>query len=219
VDVGANVGVVSIPIAKVRPLASLLCLEADSRIHNILQENVRRNGCTGITSICCLVGAADGHDVDFFRAPDEKFGMGSVGPQFGVEPVRVAQRSLDSLISELGMPAIDMLKLDIEGAELGALQGAQRLLNSEKPPVIVFEFVDWAEARLPHQIPGDAQEFLLSHGYELHRLGPGGKTGERISKPLREGAAMLVAVPRRGTPVLTSVAASFKPAPAPSDIE
>jgi hypothetical protein len=43
------------------------------------------------------------------------------------------------------------------------LQGT-RLLTSERPPVIIFEFADWAEARIPGQQAGDSQALTVS-GY------------------------------------------------------
>jgi Met-10+ like-protein len=44
IDVGANIGAPSIPIARARPHASIICIEADPRIHSILNENITRNG-------------------------------------------------------------------------------------------------------------------------------------------------------------------------------
>jgi len=59
----------------------------------------------------------------------------------------------------------------------------------------VFEFADWAEARIPGQQPGDAQAFLLASGYRLFRLERGGRIGEELLAPMRRGTAMLLAVP------------------------
>lgn len=90
---------------------------------------------------------------------------------------------------------VDVIKIDVEGAELGVLQGAQRLLGSERPPVIVFEFADWAEARIPGQRPGDAQSLLFRAGYRLFRLEPDGRRGEQLLAPVCHGAGMLLALP------------------------
>ena len=96
--------------------------------------------------------------------------MGSIGPQFGVSPIMLKQRSLDSLAAEMDVQQIDVIKIDVEGAELGVLQGAARIIGSKRPPVILFEFADWAEARISGQQPGDAQAVLLAHGYRLSGL-------------------------------------------------
>jgi hypothetical protein len=121
--------------------------------------------------------------------------MGSIGPQFGAPPVKLSQRKLDEVLDELSIDNIDVVKLDIEGAEFGALQGLSRRLRSPRPPAIVFEFIDWAETRIAGQAAGSAQQFLLSLGYTLFRLARGGKPGERIERPVTSGYTMILAQP------------------------
>lgn len=52
------------------------------------------------------------------------------------QEIEVPLRRLDAVVPE-GM-RIDLIKIDVEGAELGVLRGAKRLLRSERP-VVVFE--------------------------------------------------------------------------------
>ena len=80
---------------------------------------------------------------------------------------------------------------------MGVLRGAQRVLTSERPPTIVFEFADWAEARIPGQEPGDAQALLLASGYRVFHIERGGRIGKELRVPMRSGSGMLLAVPRR----------------------
>jgi FkbM family methyltransferase len=195
IDVGANVGALAIPIAKARPNASILCIEADSNIYDFLQKNICRNDCRKVRAISCVAGPADGDIVPFYRAPNEKFGMGSISPQFDAEPTMLQQRSVDSLMIESSIHHVDVVKIDVEGAELGVLRGAQRLLAAERPPVIVFEFVDWAESRIPGQKSGDAQAALVASGYRLFRLEPHGMIGAELVSLARDGAIMLLALP------------------------
>ncbi|MGH2882640.1 MAG: FkbM family methyltransferase, partial [Solirubrobacteraceae bacterium] len=61
---------------------------------------------------------------------------------------------------------IDLLKLDIEGAELAALRGAERLLAERRVGLIQFEY----------GLPGMAARvylrdfFELLDGWEIHRI-------------------------------------------------
>lgn len=196
-DVGANIGSLAIPIAKARPNVSIVCIEADPNIHRLLKENVDRNGCSRIQVVSCVVGAIDGQIVAFYRAPEDQFGMGSLGPQFNVEPIRLEQRSLDAVLDGRDIQQVDVIKIDVEGGELGVLRGSLRLLAAKRPPSIVFEFSDWAEARIFDQQPGDAQSFLLANDYRIFCLERHRKIGEEVMAPLRHGSAMLVAVSRR----------------------
>jgi FkbM family methyltransferase len=195
IDVGASIGALAIPVAKARPDASIVCVEADPDIHALLKQNANRNDCERIRTMSCIVGAVDNQLVPFYRAPSEKFGMGSLGPQFDAVPLMLRQRSIDALLKELDIDRVDVIKIDVEGAEFGVLRGAQQLLRSERPPVVIFEFADWAEARLPGQQPGDAQCALFSSGYRLFHLQAGGRLGTELVAPLRSGFSMIIALP------------------------
>src|SRR5262249_55053239 len=54
IDVGANIGALAIPIAKVRPHASIVCIEADPNVHRLLQGNVNRNSCGRVQVVSCV---------------------------------------------------------------------------------------------------------------------------------------------------------------------
>jgi FkbM family methyltransferase len=196
IDVGANIGVLAIPIAAQRPRSNVVCIEADPQIGEMLRCNLRRNRCANVRVVVCAAGPTDGRGV-FYPAPDTKFGMGSLGAQFAGESIDVEQKTLDAILSSLGIREVDVIKIDVEGAELGVLRGAQKLLTSKNPPAVVFEFADWAEGRIPGQHPGDAQQFLLKHGYRLFKLDAARIRGDEIVAPIRSGGSMLVAVPAR----------------------
>jgi FkbM family methyltransferase len=195
VDVGANVGALALPVAVRRPGSSIICIEADPEIVSLLRRNVTENGRSNISVVHCLAGPIDDPQASFYRSPATHFGMGSIGPQFWASPTQLPQRPLDEVLDELAIPNVDVVKLDIEGAEFGALQGLGKRLTSLRPPVIVFEFADWAETRIAGQAAGSAQEFLLSLGYSLFRLARGGKAGERLVRPITIGFDMIVALP------------------------
>jgi FkbM family methyltransferase len=195
VDVGANIGVLALPVAACRPDARVICIEADPGIVSFLQRNVAENQRWNVRVVRCLAGPIDDRQVSFYRAPAANFGMGSIGPQFDTPPVTLVQRPLDDVLDELSVDDIDVVKLDIEGAEFGALQGLRRRLTGPRSPAIVFEFIDWAETRIAGQAAGNAQRFLLSFGYSLFRLARGGRPGERIECPVTTGYAMILALP------------------------
>jgi FkbM family methyltransferase len=199
VDVGANIGALALPVAACRPDARVICVEADPQIVSFLERNVAENRRSNVRIVQCLGGPVDDPQVSFYRAPAANFAMGSIGPQFDAPPVTLVQRRLDDVLDELSIADVDVVKLDIEGAEFGALQGLRRRLRSPRPPAIVFEFVDWAETRIAGQTAGSAQQFLLSCGYSLFRLARGGRPGERIERPVTTGDAMILALPPRAS--------------------
>jgi len=187
-DIGANIGAICLPVAAQRPDATIVAVEADAEICRVLRANVERNGLGKVTICEALVGDRADQKVAFFRAPGDKFGMGSIGPQFSGGAVRLTQTTVVEILAKLGIPKVDVIKIDIEGAEYRALQGALDILCSAHPPVVIFEFMDWAETRIPGQFAGDAQRFLMKLGYGIRVIG-----GNRLVAPLLTGGAMLVA--------------------------
>jgi FkbM family methyltransferase len=131
-DVGANIGAIALPIAAQRPQANIVCVEADHQIASVLCQNALNNH-RYITIVECVAGAESG-SVPFFPTPIDKFGMGSIGPQFATSCDVLQQRTLDDLLDELHIDHVDVAKLDIEGAEYGALCGLHRRLTSPSPP-------------------------------------------------------------------------------------
>jgi FkbM family methyltransferase len=199
-DVGANIGALALPVAALRPDTQVVCVEADPDIAAMLRRNVLENGLPNITVVELLAGAETNLAVPFYRAPGHKFGMGSIGAQFSALPISIPQRSLDDILDELGLTKIDVVKLDIEGAELGALRGLARRLADRCVPNVIFEFMDWAEARITGQKPGDAQKYMLSHGYRLFRIAPDGARATALETALTEGSAMILALLLQAAP-------------------
>lgn len=195
-DVGANIGAIALAVAASRPTAKVICVEADPNVAEVLRRNIAENRRSNVTAVECLAGARSEAAVNFYRAPVHNFGMGSIGPQFGAAPIVLRQRALDDVLDEIAVPAVDVLKLDIEGSELSALRGLSRRLQTGNTSVIL-EFSDWAEARIPGQSPGDAQAFLMSLGYRLFELATHRTRQMPIMKPLTSGGAMILAIAGR----------------------
>lgn len=78
----------------------------------------------------------------------------------------VRLRSLDAFSLQRGLTRVRVLKLDIEGAELAALEGAANLLARHAIDYILLEhsFGDYAEER---QRDSDIRSLLASHCYRL----------------------------------------------------
>ena len=64
-------------------------------------------------------------------------------------------------LTSMGIRDVDVIKLDVEGSELGVLQGLTRRLTASRFPEVLFEFCDWAEERVEGRQPGAAQAFLI----------------------------------------------------------
>jgi FkbM family methyltransferase len=195
VDVGANIGALTIPAArKVGADGRVVAIEASPRVFPYLAHNVAINGISNVCLRCCAASDIESPALPFYEAPPDHFGMGSLGAQFHAKPTAVPGETLDRILAQENITQVSVLKIDVEGFESAVLRGAARLLSSPNPPMVIFEFCDWAEARFPNSKVGDAQRLLRQYGYTLwllHDFQRGGST--LMEKTLVAGSAMLVA--------------------------
>jgi len=192
-DVGANIGTFTIPAATaVGPQGVVLAVEASPRIHHYLATNIELNQCANVIQEQCVASDHSG-TCEFYEAPVEKFGMGSVGPQFGVAPLALRAATLDSLAEQHHLERVDVIKVDVEGYEAAVFRGAQNVLRAPNPPLIAFEFCDWAEERIPGARIGDAQRVLGEAGYQMWRLSDYGRGRAPLNGLLTSGFETIVA--------------------------
>ena len=79
-------------------------------------------------------------------------------------------RTIDSLVASKDVSRIDFLKMDIEGSELAALQGAEKTLRQFKPKLaisIYHKFSDFFEIPLFLQSLSLGYRFYVDH-YTIH---------------------------------------------------
>ena len=167
VDIGANVGVYSLAVARAVGLTGrVLSFEPSATARGQLLEGRALNHLTNME----VVDAAASNYVGtgaLSEPTDTEFGGLAKG---GSLPVRVT--TLDTEFFGRNMLTVDFLKIDVEGHELAVLEGATRVLT-EQSPLVMFEIG-------PEDRPGHSQSasYLLSLGYHLFRLlGPSSVLG------------------------------------------
>jgi FkbM family methyltransferase len=171
VDVGAHVGFFTQTLgAWVGPQGRVLAIEPEpvnfARLHNRVQRN-------GLASRVILVNAAAVDTpgsrflkVDPVHPGDHQLANGGL-------PVRGV--TLDELLADLELPAVSLVKLDVQGAELKVLKGAVQLLRL-RPPNLMIE-VDEERLRLQGTSAGELFGLLASHGYTTRLLRSRGLSG------------------------------------------
>jgi FkbM family methyltransferase len=138
-DVGAHCGFFSMLASRlVGAQGEVVSFEPCDENRARLDEAVRLNGAGNVRVIPRAVGASSG--TARMRAWATSTTWSTVAPEGSGGPlVEVQQRTLDECARELGPP--DLIKIDVEGAELGVLEGAKNLIDSLTPRLII-EFHD-----------------------------------------------------------------------------
>jgi FkbM family methyltransferase len=132
-DVGAHIGSLTQALSRrVGPFGRVISVEANPQTVPFLTANLVKNALFN----CFIVNEAVWHTADQYLNVMEGGAASSVA--VGADGIGVVKTTtIDELCDRFGqMPGF--LKLDIEGAELDALLGAERLLGSRHPD-IVFE--------------------------------------------------------------------------------
>jgi FkbM family methyltransferase len=160
IDVGANVGVYTITAAlRVGTTGRVIAVEPDADYLPRLRANLERNGLGNAEVVVAAAGDADG-EVELAIAEDRAFS--SIKPLVAYAGSgatrRVRQQRLDSIWDEAGQPAVAFVKVDVEGAEVEVIAGAERLLQRCRPALVV-------EVR-PEQTEPEVRRRLAALGYE-----------------------------------------------------
>lgn len=163
-DVGANIGYFSLLAAKQQATAKVIAFEPISSVFEKLEENISINNAKNVTAIKVAVGKKN-EDKEIFIAGADNMGMSSFQKPdnySGVtEMVRVI--TIDEWIRTSGLSKINLIKFDIEGSELAALEGMNEALQNFKPLIITE--INPAALKAFNLVPADIFNYLKKLDY------------------------------------------------------
>jgi FkbM family methyltransferase len=103
--------------------------------------------------------------------PDPKLMKMSSQKKYDYQMIHVECMTLDQFCTDIGVPAIDILKLDVQGTELETLKGAIAMLDAGAVSLLYVE-VNFAETYLEQMQFKDLLGFCMEHGYHLWDISP-----------------------------------------------
>jgi FkbM family methyltransferase len=198
-DVGANIGIWTIGAA--RRAGKVHAFEPLESNFVRLESNVELNRASNIVARNLAVSDRAG-TLQFFPSPNTNSGVGLLAPKtWNVPTCEVEATTLDDYCEHNEIRSVDVLKIDVEGAELLVLKGATRLLNSASPPAIIFEMNHEMAARF-NSSPATIGDLLSQFGYSIsaHRSG----CWQPISIAEFSGHEDLLAFPKHAMEILDS---------------
>ena len=145
VDAGAHHGLYTLLASKqVGWSGKVIAVEPSPRECKRLEKHLRVNRCSNTELVSCALGEDNG-EADLYLVDGFQDWCNSLRPPEVDEPIRTARvpvRRLDDVLGELGVFKVDLIKLDVEGAELSVLYGAMKLLQGRSRPAILAEVQD-----------------------------------------------------------------------------
>ena len=202
VDVGANIGEFTLFGAKrVGPSGRVLAFEPGDTMHEVLTRNVEANRLSQVeihrvglgdreATLPLFAPAPGEEDPHLFSTYREAHGAGAARP---VQTIQL--RRLDDVLAERPLERLDVLKIDVEGGELPALEGARDTLSRHRPRLLV-EFNRETSAAAGYTV-FDLARFLVDQGYALSRIDRRGVHGiDPARVDALPGETNVVATPR-----------------------
>jgi len=181
VDAGACYGIYTLAASKmVGQQGRVIAFEPASRVFRVLRKNIELNGLTNVLAYPLALTEKKG-TAWLYHHPN--VGCDSLGrdPSFTDRAEETATDSLDNMLQKLSVDHLDVLKMDVQGAEELVLLGASRIIQSRRP-LIIFEVYPEGANMLGLSGYG-AWEFLENLGYEFFTLDQSGALRKATSPP------------------------------------
>jgi FkbM family methyltransferase len=167
VDVGANVGYFSLLWAASHPKNTAHAFEASPRNLPLLNQNVRANSLDDRIAVHDVALGRVAGSAAFDLGPDGVSGWGGLSIDgVGANIVKVGVKRLDEVLRNAH---VDLMKIDVEGAEAWVLMGADALLQAKRIKCIWFEQNKIRTRNLGIEEDA-AQLFLRSSGYSVQPM-------------------------------------------------
>lgn len=164
-DIGANVGYYTLFAAKrVGASGVVYAFEPVEEIYDELKANINLNSLNNISAHRLAVCDETGSVTFYVSLSRDNRGLSSLQKgQSGSEQISttVACVRLEEFVLKHGIKTLDLLKVDVEGAELKVFRGAEALLSRRAAPDIIFEC---------HENTGE-MEYLMARGYQIYTIG------------------------------------------------
>lgn len=169
-DVGANVGFFSLVAARVvGPSGTVVAFEPVPENASAAERNAALNSFARVRVVQAAVGAAPGRmTLHVTRHPGGAALASSAAPPDRVNSIEVEVVSLDAAFESGRVPPPDLVKIDVEGAELDVLRGMSGLA-ARCGPSILCEFDGPSAADVRPRLDA-ALELFADWGYSVRRL-------------------------------------------------
>jgi FkbM family methyltransferase len=141
IDVGAHVGYYTLLAARqVGARGKVYAFEPEPANFSLLQQNVALNGYGNVVATKSAVSNRVGPATLFLTSLDSGRHSTHHHGLPGDGTVAVAATTLDAFLQAEGWPAVDLIKVDVEGAELDVLEGMEQLLRKPGELKLIIEF-------------------------------------------------------------------------------
>lgn len=185
-DIGANIGLLSIPILKGDSETKVVSIEASpgtfQYLHRTQQESQYGDRWVVLDD---AIGSVPG-EMTFYKSKDSVGaydGLKDTGRGDKKKPIPVKVRTLDEVWHSLNCPDVSVIKMDIEGGEYDAIVGGGECIASKRPVL----HVEWNRINLRAygRTPGILLDLASNLGYCIYDADSLNVVNDEVSLKLR----------------------------------
>jgi FkbM family methyltransferase len=174
VDIGANIGCICLPLAKhVGDRGCVLSFEADPAVFQKLQDNFSLNSFPQWRGFNEALGSSPG-TLTFHRAASSGSFGNAIGSLYandwhaGGSTFEVSIDTLDRVLGRDQINRVDVIKIDVEGAEMDVLRGSLQTIEKYRP-ILCLEVCEHTYTSAGWT-PQDLFDLLTPFGYSFEAL-------------------------------------------------
>jgi FkbM family methyltransferase len=166
IDIGAHAGWYAVHLAKKAARGRVLCFEPIPATLALLKKNIAANNITNVTIYAQGLSDTAGDGV-FYYEPGISVAtsLRNLHQERKKQTIKCPVRTLDESLPR-DLERVDLIKCDVEGAELLVLRGAAATIKKHMPALFLEMLRKWA-AKFDYH-PNDIIEHLEKFGYTCH---------------------------------------------------
>lgn len=202
-DVGANIGELTLLFSRfVNPGGKVFSFEASKATFDKLSSIYNLSGRDNVELNHIALSDSNG-TIELYIYPEEYSGWNTLANRplasYGIDikPVmreQVIASTIDTFCQERGITHIDLLKIDVEGAEYQVLLGARHMLEQKQVGCCTFEF--GATTFDMGNTPTMIESYLAQVGYRIRNIVPGNPYFPGRESAITAKFSILVAEPK-----------------------
>jgi len=160
VDIGANIGKYTIMISnQVKGTEKIISIEPHPENFEILEKNIGLNNCKSVILLNLACWNKKGV-LKLYSHENQPLLASAVRPSKNY--IKVNSNSLDNILKKMKIKNVDLIKIDVEGAESNVLEGMENVLKSGKAKII---FEAWNDVYL-----ASCRKILQNYNYKIKHL-------------------------------------------------
>jgi FkbM family methyltransferase len=176
-DLGANIGYYSLLAGKqIGEKGKVFAFEPWHESFSLLQKNIEVNGFKNIIPVAKAVSNQCGRQKLFLSNDPLEHHLGR---ESGSKFIEIDVTSVDEFMEGRNIP-VDLVKMDVEGAEMNVLEGMAETISKSPHIKIITEFVP-EHLELNNCSPSAFLEKLFSYGFKLYVINDEKHTRELIT--------------------------------------